>query len=74
MADSTLRIVTAVFVQTALRQAKLARRSLSGLLAYVPRSHIEQRHHFEFYRDNSFQYILLVLEQYLKVGNAQFAQ
>jgi len=42
MAETTLPLVTAVFVQTAFRQAKLARRSLSGLLVHVPRSHIQQ--------------------------------
>jgi len=42
MADSTLRLVTAVFVQTAFRKEKLARCTLSGLLAHVPRSHIQQ--------------------------------
>jgi hypothetical protein len=42
MAEPTLCLVTAVFAQTAFRQAKLARRSLSGLLVHVPRSHIQQ--------------------------------
>ena len=42
MAELTLRLVTAVFVQTAFRQAKLARLSLSGLLARVPRAHVQQ--------------------------------
>jgi hypothetical protein len=42
MLDPTHRLVIAVFVQTAFRQVKLARRSLSGLLAHVPPSHIQQ--------------------------------